>query len=67
MYGSSRNICDRVVEIGEYSGENDHPDFRRPANKLKRGRRYMKHMINCNNMFIFSYYHKKCLFIHNAN
>ena len=39
MYGSSRNLSDRVVEISDYLGENDHPDYGRPQNKIKRGRR----------------------------
>ena len=41
MYGSSRNIGgnNRVVEISDYNGENDHPDFGKAKDKLKRGRR----------------------------
>ena len=40
MYGSSRNINDtRVVEIGVHNFENEHPDYKKPNNKLKRGRR----------------------------
>ena len=42
MYGSSRNVCDRVVEISDYNCENEHPDFGKPKHKLKRGRRYGK-------------------------
>ena len=40
MYRSSNNISDnQVVEIGDHNFENEHPDFRKPNNKLKRGRR----------------------------
>ena len=40
MYRSSDNISDnQVVEIGDHNFENEHPDFRKPNNKLKRGRR----------------------------
>lgn len=40
MYRSNRSICERVVEISDYNCENEHPDFGRTKNKLKRGRRY---------------------------
>ena len=40
MYRSSNNISDnQVVEIGDHNFENEHPDYRKPNNKLKRGRR----------------------------
>ena len=42
MYGSSRNMCERVVEISDYNCENEHPDFGKPKHRIKRGRRYDK-------------------------
>ena len=40
MYRSSHNISDnQIVEIGDHNFENEHPDFRKPNNKVKRGRR----------------------------
>ena len=46
MYGSSGNICGRIVEINDSNYANQHPDFGRSRGKIKRGRRYVGSNMN---------------------